>query len=85
MSTQPADVPRDPSEYRLSIHAQQRRRERDIACPEIAQAIRGGEVRNTDKANLRHFVCDLPEAEPPVYVAADITSGEIVTVGWKDQ
>jgi|GEM_PF-1523773 len=85
MSTHSADVSRDPSEYRLSIHAQQRRRERDIECSEIAEAIRGGEVRNTDDVDLRHFVYELPDADVPVYAAADVTSGEIVTVGWKDQ
>jgi len=84
MSSQPA-VDRDPSEYRLTLHAQQRRRERDIECSEIAEAIRGGEIRQTDKGHLRHFVYELETADPPMYAAVDVNAGKVVTVGWKDE
>lgn len=38
-----SDFSRDPNDYRLSAHAMQRRRERDVPLDAIAKAIESGE------------------------------------------
>lgn len=82
MSTQ-TQIPRDPSHYRLSIHAGQRRVERDIPKEAIADTIETGEVRHTNHENKRLFVKQYPGDEYPVGVVANVEDGEIVTVEWR--
>lgn len=76
-------IPRDPGFYRLSMHANQRRKERDIRKREVAQAIREGEVRRTHEAAKRLFVVDIAGADERVGVVANTQDGEICTVMWR--
>jgi len=69
-------VSRDPSEYRPTIHAGQRAKERGINWDRVADAIDGGEVRQTHRRGCRLFVDD------GVGVVVDVADREILTVGW---
>lgn len=80
-----AQAPRDPSDYRLSIHAGQQRTHRDIPKAAIKEAIRYGEIRDTHKPQTKLFVADYPGEDLPVGVVADIHDGEIVTVEWREE
>jgi len=83
MSTQ-ISISRDPQDYRLSVHAGQRHKERDIPKEAIADTIATGEVRHTDDATLRLFVKQHPGDPAPIGVTADVETGEVVTVTWRD-
>ncbi|MDL0133570.1 DUF4258 domain-containing protein [Halobacterium salinarum] len=76
-------IPRDPSHYQLTIHAKQRRRERDIPLDAIAATIEEGEVRRTHKSGSRLFVSDVEGCDEPLGVVADVTDGDIQTVCWR--
>lgn len=76
-------ISRDPSDYRLSIHAGQQRVHRDIPKSAIGETIQAGEVRPRHKPGNRLFVANLPGHEANVGVVVDTADGEIVTVMWR--
>lgn len=83
VSTQ-ATISREPSDYRLSVHAGQQRVHRDIPKLAIPEAIIAGEVRDTHEREKKLFVAEYPGCDRPVGVVANVADGEIVTVMWRD-
>ena len=77
-------VSRNPEDYYPSQHACQRAKYRNIDWPLVASTIKDGEVRNSHKDGCKVFVEDYHFTDDPVGVVVDITSGEIITVQWRD-
>jgi len=77
-----SDIPRDPKQYFLSIHAGQQATHRGIEKDVISQAIREGTVTNANKPHQYEFVLSLPYHDNPVGVVVDPEDGEIITVEW---
>lgn len=84
MSVQ-TNISRDPEDYRLSIHAGQQLRERDIPKLAVPEALIAGDIRHTHEREKRLFVTDYPGCDRPVGVVANVHDGEIVTVMWRDE
>lgn len=78
------DVPRDPGAYRLSIHANQRRLDRDIPKPAVATTIEDGEVKSTHRSECRLFEREVPGDARKLGVVANVHDGEILTVMWRE-
>ena len=73
-------VPRDPSEYHLSIHAGQQRVHRDIPKPAIADTISTGEVETAAGDHHRKFIKQYPGDDYAIAVVVDLSDGEICTI-----
>lgn len=76
-----ASPPRDPSAYSPTIHAGQRKRDRNVEWEDVADVIREGELRQTHNADRKMFVDDVDGTPLGVVVHRD--TQEIVTVEWK--
>ena len=73
---------RDPSRYHPTVHAGQQAKDRDIDWELVADAIETGTIRDTHGRHCRQFVYNSEDIEQPVYVVANVESGDIVTVAW---
>jgi len=76
-------IPRDPSHYSPSVHAQQQRRHRGIDWEIVAETIQDGEVRNSHDDDCVMFVQEYEQLQAPVGVVVDYEMGVIITIEWR--
>jgi len=76
-------INQDPSHYSPSIHAVQKKRERDISWEYVAETIESGEAHATPAQDRVLFVKEFEDTESPVGVVVLPDMGEIVTVEWR--
>jgi len=79
-----SEIPRNPEHYTLTLHAKQQRRHRDIHLQYIEETIKDGEIKNSHKKNCVLFVRDFISKDDPVGVVVDYTTGDILTVEYRE-
>lgn len=80
-----SSVPREPKHYFPSVHAIQRSKDRKITWEETAETIQTGDIVDSHKENCKLFIKHFDYYEKPVGVVASITSGEIITVEFREE
>lgn len=78
------DIPRDPSFYSPSAHAQQQSRHRGIDWDMVGKAIDNGDIKPSYKDDVCIFVKECTNEDEPVGVVADYKAGVILTVEWRN-
>jgi len=76
-------IPRDPSHYSPSVHAQQQRRHRGIDWEVVSETIQDGEVLDRHEDDCVLFVRDYEQLQAPVGVVANYEMGVIITVEFR--
>ena len=78
-------VPREPNHYYPSEHAVVRHKDRKIPWEDAAATIKNGTVFDSHKENCKLFIKHFDYYEKPVGVVASVTSGEIITVEFREE
>lgn len=78
------DIPRDPSHYRPSVHAVQRKKDRGIDWELISDTIATGKVRETHIEDKYLFSKYYEGMDKPIGVVAHAINGTIMTVEFRD-
>jgi len=77
------EVPRDVSNYYLTLHAKQQRRHRNITLEYVRETIRNGEIRQSAKRNCVLFVQEFVSKDHPVAIVANYRDGAIITIEYR--
>jgi len=77
-------IPRDPSAYRPTIHAQQQRRDRGIDWEKVGETIRSGTIEESPANACVVFVREFPRLQRPVGVVVDYVECDVITIEYRN-